>query len=140
MRTLLPTLVFLAVAVAVSPAWACSCIAPPAPKQAMAKSAAVFAAKVGKVERGERQLKVTLQISRTWKGTKGTTVTVLTSLSGASCGYGFQKGKSYLVYCHQSQKGGKPTGPLRASLCSRTKPLERAKNDLKALGDGKKPS
>lgn len=139
MRTL-PPLAFLAVVVAASPAWSCSCIPSPPPKQALAKSAAVFAAKVVDIDRGERQLKVTLEISRTWKGTKGKTVTVITALSGASCGYGFKKGKSYLVYCHQSQKGGKPTGPLYASLCSRTKPLEKAKKDLKVLGDGKKPS
>ncbi|MFQ5731150.1 MAG: hypothetical protein ACE5KM_04245 [Planctomycetaceae bacterium] len=138
MRTL-SLFAFLAVAVNASPTWSCSCIAPPPPKTALAKSAAVFLAKVVDIERGKRQYEVTFEISRTWKGTRGKNVTVHTALSGAACGYGFKKGKSYLVYCYQAKKDGKPIGPMRTNICTRTKPLERAKADLKELGEGKKP-
>jgi hypothetical protein len=136
----LPVFAFLAIAVATSPAWSCKCALPPPPKQALAQSAAVFQAKVVKIEKGARQFEVTFEITRTWKGTQGKSVTVVTASSGAACGCGFKAGTSYLVYCHQSRKDGKPTGPLRASLCSRTRLLASAQEDLKELGKGKKPS
>ena len=122
-----------------SAVWACSCAPPPPPKKSLAVSAAVFAGKVKTIERNGRLLKVTLEISRTWKGTKGKTVVVTTAASGAACGFGFKKGSSYLVYCYKPRgKGAKPVA-LVVSLCSRTRPLERAKEDLKELGPGKKP-
>ena len=138
MRTL-PIVGFLAVVFVGAPTWSCSCIAPPPPKQALKKSAAVFAAKVTDIERDARRYEVTFKITRTWKGTKGKDVTVVTALNSAACGYNFKKGKSYLVYCYQPKKDGKPFGPLSTNICTRTKPMERAKADLKELGEGKKP-
>ena len=123
-----------------SHAMACSYAVPQPPKKAMELAAAVFSGKVTKVERtGQFRLKVTIEIARTWKGTKGKSVEVITAASGAACGYGFKKGESYLVYSHRSKDKDRRPGPLGASLCSRTKRLKAAGEDLKALGEGKKP-
>jgi len=111
---------------------ACDCAPNPPPKQALAKAAAVFSAKVDKIEdEGVAGRKVTLSIHEVWKGVQGKTVVVSTAKSGAACGYGFQQGQSYLIYAHAEGNG------LRVSLCSRTIPLDKAKDDLKELGAGK---
>jgi hypothetical protein len=127
-------------AMAVStPAWSCSCIVPPPPKQALKGSAAVFAGKVTAVKRDGLQVRVTIEVSKTWKGTKGKTVEVTTASSGAACGYGFKKGTSYLVYCYAAGKKGAKPMPLSTNICTRTRTLAAAKDDLKELGPGKKP-
>ena len=87
---------------------------------------------------GSRKI-VTITVSRTWKGTKGKTVKVRTAISGASCGYGFQKGKSYLVYCYKTPKAAKEAGILKTNICTRTKLLAKAKGDLTEIGEGKTP-
>lgn len=110
-------------------AFACSCIAPPSPKQALKKSSAVFSGEVTAIEVEGFVKKVTISVGRSWKGARKKTVTVTTSFSGASCGYGFQKGKKYLVYCYRG---------LETGLCTRTKTLKSAKEDIKELGEGTK--
>jgi len=120
-------------------AWACSCVPPPPPKQALAKSAAVFAGKVTDVKRDGFQLRVTFEVSKAWKGTKGKTVEVTTATESAACGYGFKKGTSYLVYCYAPKAKGKKATVLSTNICTRTKTLASAKGDLKELGPGKKP-
>ena len=99
----------------------------------------MFSGKVTAVTRTGRFLKVTVAISRTWKGTKGKTVVVTTASSGAACGYGFKKGTSYLVYCYSTSKKPVKAAPLRTNICTRTRPLASSKGDLKELGPGKKP-
>jgi hypothetical protein len=136
----MPSAVYALLAMAVSSsAWACSCAPPPPPKQSLAKSAAVFAGKVTAVKRDGFQVRVTFEISKTWKGTKGKTVEVTTASSGAACGYAFKKGSSYLVYCYAPKVEGKKATMLSTNICSRTKTLASAKADLKDLGPGKKP-
>lgn len=51
----------------------------------------------------------------------------------SSCDYGFEIGKSYLVYARGK---GRET---RNMACSRTTQLDRAKDDLKKLGPGQNP-
>jgi hypothetical protein len=122
-----------------SSASACRCLPPPEVKVALGKSAAVFSGKVTSIERGQRTMNVTFEISQSWKGTKGKSVTVTTALSSAACGYGFKKGKSYLVYCIKSRGKVKAAKAFRTGICSRTKTLAQAKADLKKLGKGTKP-
>ena len=50
-----------------------------------------------------------------------------TCSNSACCGYEFRKGESYLVYA-----GGQPEA-LSASLCSRTRPLAQADDDIAVL-------
>jgi hypothetical protein len=130
---------FLFAAAVATPAWSCSCIAPPPPKTALEKSAAVFAGKVTAIERQGLKYRVTFEISRTWKGTRGKTIDVTTATSGAACGFGFKKGSSYLVYCYAPDKNAKKPVLLGTNICTRTKSHASAKADLKDLGPGKKP-
>lgn len=51
----------------------------------------------------------------------------------SSCNYGFEPGKSYLVYA--TGKGRE----TRNNACSRTAPLNQAQDDLKLIGPGTKP-
>ena len=117
---------------------ACSCVPPPPPAEALEASSAVFAGIVLDVEDhsiieptavtfGDRV--VTFRVLRYWKGVDSRIVQVTTSGSGASCGYPFQEGRNYLVYAHGESD-------LVVSLCSRTRRLKDAREDLDALGPG----
>jgi hypothetical protein len=76
---------------------------------------------------------VTFEVSRVWKGPKDPTVVAETVLSEASCGYAFTQGAEYIVYAH-----GHEALP-QVSLCSRTRLIAQAGEDLKDLGDGERP-
>jgi hypothetical protein len=136
MRTLLTTVVAMAVAGA-GLAQACSCIPPPPPKKALEQAHAVFSGKVTKIEEaGEGELSVTLELATTWKGAADKELTLFTANQSAACGYGFEKGKTYLVYAHQIKRGEAKV--LETNICTRTALLADAKDDLKDLGAGKK--
>ena len=51
-------------------------------------------------------------------------------LRGTACGYGFEPAKSYLVYASATD------GALSTNLCSRTRPMAQAAEDLAVLGMG----
>lgn len=57
-----------------------------------------------------------------------------TADSEASCGYTFEATERYLVFVREDARE-----QLRASLCSRTAPLDEATTDLEALGSGSEP-
>lgn len=139
MRFVIAGIALTGIALAAGLADACSCAPNPPAKQALEKSGAVFTAKVVKMndEAGGAGIRreVTLEVIRVWKGVTAKSLTVSTAKSGAACGYGFQEGKSYIVYAHKGD-GEK----LFVSLCSRTAPLERAQGDVKELGEGKAPA
>ncbi len=117
---------------------ACSCLPPPPPKVALEASTAVFSGKVLDVEDiGVFQRAVTIEVASAWKGVKGKTVTVQTAKHGATCGFGFEKGKSYLVYANETKQG--EAKALSTNLCTRTRALGDAKEDLAELGEGTKP-
>jgi hypothetical protein len=123
------------------PVWTCSCTPPPPPAQALAASAAVFSAKVVKIEdepAPSSLRRITLKVDRWWKGGESETIVVTTQKSGATCGFGFQPDTNYLVYAY-AEKGRKD---FSVSLCSRTRTLAQAdqSGDLKDLGDGKAPA
>jgi len=114
-------------------AFACSCVPPPEPKKALEGSVAVFSGKVTKVEIDEKKFRkeVTIEVQTVWKGAEKKTLVVGTASQGSLCGYSFKKGESYLLYCY-----GKKS--LSTNICSRTKLLSKAGDDIKELGDGKK--
>ena len=119
--------------IAASPASACRCKAPPAPKVAMEQATAVFVGKVVSVEPNRSHgVNVTFEVNRAWKGVDGKTMLITTPTH--SCGHRFEKGKDYIVYA--TAKGG---GVPDTNLCHRTKALSAADEDLKELGDGKAP-
>ncbi len=114
--------------------FACSCMAPGAPDVERDNSTAVFAGRVASITTVNRggvapQLQVAFDVSQSWKGPAAASIEVLTSESSASCGVTFTQGGEYVVYTNDSE------GYLNASLCSRTRPLADADEDLAALGD-----
>lgn len=122
-------------------AYACSCLPPGPPRDALASSDAVFAGRVvklsaplGDVVSSVDPVSVTFEVSRSWKGAQAQTVVVKTASSSASCGFNFEQGREYLVYA------GTADGELQAGLCSRTQALATAAEDLAALGAGQAPA
>jgi len=67
-------------------------------------------------------------VDRKLKGDLPREVTVETSASGMSCGYYFHLAVRYLVYAHKDQNG-----LLNTNVCSRTKPYDKAGEELKQL-------
>ena len=133
-------LLLLVLLTAVQPVcvYACSCIAPGPPDQALAESAAVFSGQVATLGRDQAAgagdtVQVTFAVARVWKGPEDATITVSTAGSSASCGVEFVEGQEYLVYAQTVE------GRLEASLCSRTNQLARAGEDLAVLGAGRAP-
>ncbi|MGD8860941.1 MAG: MYXO-CTERM sorting domain-containing protein [Myxococcales bacterium] len=119
-----------------STARACSCRSPAPPAEAREAAAAVFEGRVISVERGEPAggpVRVKLSVVRTFGGDLGEVVTVRTGGSSAACGFGFQQDQSYLVYASEHD------GQLQVSLCSRTRAMADAAEDLKVLGLGATP-
>ena len=144
MAVLITTLWFLSVP---APSHACSCIPPLSPSEELDRAALVFAGKVLSIEKDRhlkipvvslddptdiaRQLKVEFEVDRMWKGQAGETMSLGTAQHGASCGFTFVEGEEYLVY---SRDGA------TVSLCSRTKLIAKAQEDLDALGEGNPPN
>jgi hypothetical protein len=62
--------------------------------------------------------RVTLRVTRVWKGPHSAEVLVETTPSEASCGYEFTVGTAYVVYAYTEANA---TRPPWVSLCGRTK-------------------
>jgi hypothetical protein len=134
-KRLLPSLVCgvsSLMAFASGAALACSCAPPPAPKVALERATAVFAGKVTSVEEKGHQKQVTFEVRRSWKGIAGDTVMVTTASHSAACGFNFEVQKEYLVYGSK----GENAEFLSTNICTRTKPLAQARDDLAELGEG----
>ena len=119
-------------------AWACTCIAPPPPQEALEASDAVFLGRVVQVRRdasdiNEGHLFATIEVERTWKGGIGQRVTVQTAPNSAMCGFYFQEGERYIVYAAEQE------GALTTNICTRSKAAQQAEEDLAALGTGEPP-
>lgn len=121
------------------PAHACSCRTPPPPLEAKERATAVFSGTVISQERVPRERdrfevnKINFRVQRVWKGEIGETVTITTNTSSAACGINFRNRERYLVYAFDNQN------ELRTNLCSRTRPISNAREDLRALGPGTRP-
>jgi len=135
MRWLVVLLLSLVSVAQTSEARACSCMQL-SPSEGLSSSHAVFTGEVTDIEPNKatrfRGLEITLRVKRVWKGAPQEEIKVHTAGSSAACGYSFVKGKTYLVYALRDE-----ADPMRVSLCSRTAPVENAKEDLDFLG---KPS
>lgn len=114
-------------------AFACECIEPKPPNEALIESGAVFSGKVTGIRSDNFSKVVTFDVDRLWKGISNETVTAVTGLGDADCGFPFQQGVEYLVYAYSNEE------PFDASGCGRTKPLSNAQEDLKVLGVGYLP-
>ena len=123
-----------------TPSHACSCIVPGSPSEELDKSAAVFSGKVVSVKEqsffgttisSTDPTTVKFAIDQVWKGPVKPDMSFKTARSGASCGFTFVEGKEYIVYSHDG---------ANVSLCSRTKLVSKAREDLDALGTGHPPN
>jgi hypothetical protein len=99
---------------------ACDCFARSAPCAAVPRTAAVF---VGKVERASAT-EVTFAIERHVRGT-GNASTITLTQRHSNCAYLFTAGERYVVYAHRDE-----AGHLQTSICTRTKPVDLAGDDL----------
>lgn len=113
--------------------FACSCLPPGAPDVELNNATAVFAGRVVSISSIDRsgvapQLQVRFEVSKSWKGPAAQTIEVLTEESSASCGVTFAEGGEFMVYASASE------GFLNTSLCSRTRAVADADEDLAALG------
>lgn len=110
---------------------ACTCLPPPPPAQAFAEADAVFMGKVIAFEltgdaSSPRLAK--FAVTKIWKGERGAVNEILTPNNSAACGYDFLVGENYVIYADQDDNG-----KLHTNLCTRTKPVRFADDDLKYL-------
>ncbi len=136
-KILMAALAVLAVLMSANQASACSCIAKRPPCEAFGTARAVFVGKViGSKERREIKnddgTKVTFDVGEIYfkleeafAGVKGPRVVIHSGTGGGDCGYWFQRGQRYLVYAN-----GESVKSLSTNICSRTKPLAEADEDL----------
>ena len=116
---------------------ACSCAGSGSPCEAYGEASAVFTGIVtgGSLikikDRGDeyQQLKLSFSIEENFRGVEGSVTEVITGLGYADCGFGFERGGRYLVYAYRSQEDKK----LYTSICTRTRSLPEAGEDLKYL-------
>ena len=119
--------------------YACSCAMPGTPAEELANSSLVFAGSAASVREDQPFLgidrlpangltTVEFKVDTVWKGNIEETMTLETARYGASCGFTFVEEEEYIVY----SRDGKTV-----SLCSRTRSLSDAQEDLAALGEGK---
>src|SRR5262245_9771563 len=135
--------------------WACSCRGAEGPSAAYRSAKAVFLGiavvhspqtrktevyrisgkNAGKKEALEIEgYSFTFEIEEAFKGIKGKSVKIATDAGGGSCGYFFEVGKEYLVYAY-----GASEDSLTASICTRTRSVSDAQDDLallRAIKDG----
>src|SRR5688572_27550768 len=123
-----------------SSSFACSCSPSPGPLESLAFADTVFVGTVIGIEAasypdGDFEMpyrRVTLRVSQTWKGPVTFTKVVNTGLGSGDCGVEFWEGSSCLVYAYGSIE-------YWTSICSRTRHLSFAAEDLQALGVGATP-
>jgi hypothetical protein len=115
---------------------ACSCEIAGPPCEAVWKSDAVFAATVRSVVeidhdaygRPYGSLLVTVDVEQAFVNVAAGPLELTTGRGGGDCGYRFAVGQRYLIYANKS-----PIGRLSATICSRTRPLDKAQDDLRYL-------
>jgi len=81
-------------------------------------------------ERGYLQRRIRLEVLERFQGALEGNVTLLTGLGGGDCGYPFQVDGIYVVYAHEDRANSPILG---TGICTRTAPVERAKEDLAFL-------
>ncbi|MDE2685876.1 MAG: hypothetical protein OXI16_00030 [Chloroflexota bacterium] len=121
--------------------YACSCVLPRPPLEALERADAVFAGDVVSISESKGMfgswlassadpVTVEFRVNSVWKGEIHETLFMQTAWSSASCGFEFVQGEQYIVYAREGW----------VSLCSRTKNIDKAKEDLMALGEGSAPA
>ncbi len=93
-----------------SVAIACSCLES-IPEESFPRADVVFSGTVGGYAQGENGMNIyTLSVDTTWKGSVGTTVSVRSHESSATCGIALEKGVRYVVLARYREDGTLYTG------------------------------
>jgi hypothetical protein len=118
--------------------YACSCFGPRLPCEAFGQASAVF---IGRAVEGEKRYerrdengkievtfggRVHLAVEEVFSGIRGKEIDI--DVGETNCGYPFEPGETYLVYADGDLKRG-----FSASVCSRTRRLADAQEDLEFL-------
>lgn len=118
------------------PAYACSCAQTFDVAGKMKYADTVFAGQMTNVRQTissseEQPLLYTFKVQQAWTDHVHEQTSVITSRDSASCGYVFEKGKSYLVYAHTQQ------GELKTDMCIGNVVYDTAaaQTDLSQLGE-----
>lgn len=130
-RSILMTLLILAVSLTALNASACTCIDTRTPLEELAYQDAVFTGRVISVSDFDASnIVVVFEVHAVWKGSFSPQAVLLTPPDGAQCGVYFEVGAEYLVYADDSSY----PGYLFTHLCTRTGTLHFAQDDLVELG------
>jgi hypothetical protein len=78
---------------------------------------------------------VVFTVERAFRGVQDAAVEVSTGLGGGDCGYAFKPGERYVVYAYRTNDGR-----LGTSICSRTRLVSQAADDLAFLGQLSSPA
>lgn len=121
-------------------ALACSCIAEVPLCQSFWQADVVFAGEVLSFEKldpkqmfSKRLARV--RVDRVWRGEAAGVVEISTGSGGGDCGYSFRRGQSYVIYAHKG-----PGGALSTNICTPTKLLSKASDDLEYFKGIEAPS
>lgn len=110
----------------------------PAPSVARDQADAVFEASVESIQSSspgpDTMVRYELAVHRVFKGDLPALAAIVTPASSAACGRSFVLGRRYLIYAHRTAEGD-----LSDSMCSRTRQISAADEDLAALGAGTPP-
>lgn len=112
-------------------AYACSCIPPAPPAEALAEADVVAAVEVLDVDRTSEgdypSLRVRARVVQSFKGSDDGRITFYTATNSAACGFHFEEGRRYLVYASAYD------GTLSTGICTRTAALADAEEDLEVF-------
>jgi 5-hydroxyisourate hydrolase-like protein (transthyretin family) len=117
---------------------ACTCIGPVPACQATWQADAVFVARVVAIAEAPpdpkeqtpwRNRRVQVRVTEAFRGVASREVDVFTGTGGGDCGYNFGVGGDYLIYAYRHPQNGR----LSTGICSRTRSLSAAGDDLKYL-------
>lgn len=104
--------------------------------RARKRAKAVFSGEVTEIEIDEQTqtYKAKFKILKSWKKIESAEIVVAGTTMCCVCSFDFKVGMRYLVYANSYDPVNKTFG---TNICTRTKALEDAKEDLNTLGKGK---
>ena len=134
--------IFLVFVLKPMPTAACSCAMMPSPEEGFSNAQAVFSGEVIDIKENSGLLggygkTVLFAVKETWKGTNDAEVAITTGDGGGDCGVAFVVGQKYLVYANLSDMYKEQS--LSTTICSPTKELGAAIEDLAVFGQGQVP-
>lgn len=127
------SIAFLVLVCGTKSIYACSCGGPKPPCQATWEADAVFVGTVLSTEEkqgrgGFDSRLIKLSVEESFRGIASNVVEVFTGSGGGDCGFSVEVGQQYLVYAYKGE-----TGRLATSICTRTRALIQASEDLEFL-------